>query len=97
MTTTAGSIQITGYTAASDCMCCGRTLKHTVVTDAGVFGGQCFAKKITAPRQHRGKPYRLDAASVINTAKVVQYAPAHLWSQYGVNEASRTFEAAGVA
>lgn len=87
-------ICITGYSPETDCMCCGRTLKHGVVTDAGVFGGQCFARKITAPRRYNGKAFRLDAASVVHIAKVVQRAPTQLWGQYGVTDESRTFEAA---
>ena len=87
-------ICITGYTNETDCMCCGQSLKHGVVTDAGVFGGQCFARKITAPRRYAGKAYRLTASAVVDMAKVVQRVPADRWSQYGVSKAARTFEAA---
>lgn len=87
-------ICITGYVEMVDCGHCGRSLRHGIVTDCGTVGATCFAQKITAARKHNGKAYRLDAASVVHIAKVVQRANPANWGSYGVSEASRTFEAA---
>ncbi len=87
-------ICIIGYIEMTDCGHCGRTLRHGIVTDRGTVGGACFARKLTLPRQHNGKTYRLDPASIVHIAKAVQRAAPGTWDRYGVNEASRIFEAA---
>ena len=88
------TVQITGYIESAECAHCGRELRHGIrIDDGSTVGAQCFAKKITAPRRHySGKTFRLDAAAIIHIAKVMQRTPAHTWNQYGVNEASRTFQ-----
>lgn len=85
----ANLICIIGYIESVDCGHCGRTLRHGIVTDCGTVGATCFAKKITAPRKHRGKTYRLDADAIISLAK-----RAHNPERYGIYSESLTFERA---
>jgi hypothetical protein len=87
MTTT--QIQVTGYFQGGSCGCCGRDLLHCVQTDAGTFGARCFAVKVTKPRQHRGKAFRLSTDAVISLAKQAR-SPA----RFGLQAHHLTFEAA---
>lgn len=92
MTTT---IQITGYAPEAHCDHCGRALRHGVRIDDGrTVGATCLANKLTAPRKHAGRAYRLAADAVVHMAKVVERVPAHLWGQYGVSDAGLTFNRA---
>jgi hypothetical protein len=62
-------ICITGYVEGAECAHCNRVLRHGVVTDAGIVGAQCFARKLTAPRLYNGKPDRVTADTVVYLAK----------------------------
>lgn len=89
MTTAAAPITVTGYSNNGCCMHCGRELLHCVQTDAGVFGAQCFAAKVTAPRTYRGKTYRLSTGALLDLAK-----KAHNPAWYSIPAEALTFQAA---
>ena len=92
----ARTIQISGYNSEVNCDHCGRALRHGIQIDDGrTVGATCLANKLTAPRRHAGKTYRLAADAVVQMAKVVQRVPSHMWSQYGVNDAAITFDLVG--
>ena len=86
------TLRISGYVAEAQCDHCGRALRHGIRIDDGRTVGATFlANKLSAPRTHAGRPYRVTADTVVSAAKVVERVPAHLWAQYGVNEAAITF------
>jgi hypothetical protein len=82
-------ICITGYVESAECAHCNRTLRHGIVTDAGIVGATCFARKLTAPRRYNGKAYRLDAEGVIYLAR-----RAHNPARYSIPADALTFERA---
>lgn len=88
-TEAANMICITGYGQDSDCMCCGRALRHVIQTDAGSFGASCFIKRITRPQTYRGKPNRLSTDAVIYLAK-----RAHNPTRFQIPTAALIFETA---
>jgi len=91
----ANEIQIIGYVSEARCDHCGRALRHGIRIDDGrTVGASCLANVLTAPRRHAGKAYRYAPATVVDLAKVAEFAPAHLWANYGFNTASATFLAA---
>lgn len=65
----ANLICITGYVENADCGHCNRPLRHGIITDAGIVGATCFARKLTAPKLLRGKAYRPGADEVVYIAR----------------------------
>lgn len=80
---------ITDYVEGAECAHCNRVLRHGIVTDNGIVGAQCFAKKLTAPRIYKGKAYRLDAGDIVSLAKKAR-SPC----RFGLRPEHFTFEAA---
>lgn len=87
------TVQIIGYTEEGHCDHCGRALRHCIQIDDGrTVGATCLGKKLTAPKVYNGKQYRMDATSIIHTAKVVARRPQNRWYDFGVSDQMVAFE-----
>ena len=87
------TIRIIGYREGGNCDHCGRALRHCVQIDDGrTVGATCLDKKISKPKIHNGKSFRLGAEYIIKAAKVVERVNPANWSVYGVNSESIEFE-----
>lgn len=86
------TISITGYEQDGHCEHCGRALKHCIkISDGRIVGATCFDKKITLPREHLGKKYRVGSDSIIQLAKLAQFVKPENWSRYGYNSTHFVF------
>lgn len=87
-------IWITGYEQDGYCEHCGRPLKHCIrLSDGRIVGATCFDKTLTAPRQYRGKSYRLGTTGIIRLAKIAEFCPpADMGRRYGVYPEHLRFE-----
>ncbi|WP_213156483.1 hypothetical protein, partial [Pseudomonas aeruginosa] len=91
--TAMSQISIVGYESDCNCEHCGRALKHGVrLSDGRLVGATCLDKKLTKPRQYKGKSFRFGAEHIIKIAKVVQFYSPSNWARFGVSASSTTFE-----
>ncbi len=89
-------IKITGYEQNGQCEHCGRGLKHCIrISDGRMVGAQCLDKSMTAPKSYNGAAYRVGAENIIRMARLAsKYSSAVLSRNYGIRDASLTFQLA---
>ena len=54
-------------------------------------GATCFDKKLTVPKTHNGKAYRVGSEFIVRVAKVVARVQPGAWERYGVSAAAADF------